>query len=336
MAHRLTRGGAAMGEQCLLLGVDGGGTHTRAILAEAGGGVVGLGTAGASNQATGGAAAAGAQLAAAITAALGGRSPLALAGACLGLAGLDRPLDLEAYRSELARIGLPSATHLVNDSEIAWAGATGGAPGIAIGAGTGSVAYGRNTHGLGARCGGWGLPFGDEGGAGWIGAEAIRRVLRGCDGRQEPTPLAQALCAAAGCRQPEDLCRLPAGMTGEAALGRLAPVVTTAAAAGDAAARRIVAAAADALVELACALAARLGLARPAIHGLGSVLVAGSGPAQTPVAVALHAGLRQRLGVPLLPARHTALVGALILAHERTCGTLPAESVIARWEGTLC
>ena len=121
----------------LLLGLDGGGTHTRAVLAEIGGRILGHGAAGASNQATGGATAAGVQLAAAVSAALGGRDPAQLAGVCLGLAGLDRPQDLQVYRPIVAALGLPAATRLVNDSEIAWAGATAGGAGIAIVAGTG-------------------------------------------------------------------------------------------------------------------------------------------------------------------------------------------------------
>lgn len=324
-----------MRSQGLLLGVDGGGTHTRAVLAEVGGRVLGRAAAGPSNQATGGAVAAGEQLAGAVLAVLDGRDPGALAAACLGLAGLDRPRDLAAYRPVVAALGLPAGTLLVNDSEIAWAGATGGAPGVTVAAGTGSVAYGRDARGRGARSGGWGLPFGDEGGAGWIATEAVRRVLRGCDGRQAPSTLAEALCAAAGCAEPEDLCRLPSGMTPEAALGRLAPAVTAAALAGDPDAADIVSRAASELAELAGGIARRLGIRGPAVHGLGSVLhdptLAFPG---TPVAAALDARLRQTLGVPLLPPRSSALSGALVLAHAAATGAMPEPHSIARWEAS--
>ncbi len=320
----------------LLLGLDGGGTHTRAVLAGLEGDVLGRGRAGPSNWATGGADAARRALAEAIGQALAGHAPQEVRAACLGLAGLDRPQDAAAYRPVPDAWGLGERTLLVNDAEIAWAGATGGAPGIVVVAGTGSVAYGRDGAGRAARAGGWGLPFGDEGGAAWIAAEAIRRVLCGSDGRARPSALASVLCAAAGCADPLDLCRLPGGGTAETALGALAPAVTAAAAGGEPDALRIVERAAGELAGLAGGVAAQLGLTRPAVHGLGSVLAPLARPfPAAPVARTLSTELRRVLGVPLVPPRHPALVGALVLAYGRAAGTPPPAEVMRRWEQGL-
>lgn len=297
------------------------------------GGVLGRAEAGASNQATTGPAGARRALAAAVgqACAAAGRPPSAVAGACFGLAGLDHPSDEAVFRAAVEPLGLGVPALLVNDAVIAWAGATGGAAGIAVIAGTGSVAYGRNGAGTGGRAGGWGGVLGDEGSAYRLAAGAVNRVLRAVDGRDRPTALAALLAAAAGVPDPADLCLLARAGRGEgepveAVIARLAPAVAAAAAAGVPEAQALVDEAGAELASLAAALAARLGLEAPAVHGLGSVLLA-----RGPVAQAADAQLRARLGVGLLPPRHPALVGALVLAHEQARGALPAESLCRAW-----
>ena len=53
--------------------------------------------------------------------------------------------------------------------------------GIAVVAGTGSVAWGRREDGREARRGGWGHLLGDEGIGWWLGREAVRRCLARAD-----------------------------------------------------------------------------------------------------------------------------------------------------------
>ena len=329
----------------LLLGVDGGGTHTRAVLADTAGRVLGRGEAGTANQATAGATAAVRAIVSAVRSAcaVAGCRPEGIAAACFGLAGLDRPGDEEAFLPAVAELGLPHAAALVNDSVIAWAGATGGEPGVAVIAGTGSVAYGRNPGGAEHRAGGWGGPFGDEGSAFWIATEGIRRVLRAVDRRAGPTDLAIRLTRAAGFDHPADLCllaradRAAGGLPMETEIASLAPVVVAAAAAGDADAVAVVRGAARELADLATAVVAALSLA-PAhqhVHGLGSVLHQ-PGSAATPVALATGERLRAVLGVPLLPPRHNAAAGALILAAARARGGEPPEPAVVRaWADSL-
>ena len=63
--------------------------------------------------------------------------------------------------------GNPASDRILvtDDALIALAGATAGEPGLVVIAGTGSIAFGRNSAGRTARAGGWGYLFGDEGGA---------------------------------------------------------------------------------------------------------------------------------------------------------------------------
>lgn len=307
-----------------LLGVDGGGTHTRAVLADAGGRVLGRGEAGSSNQATAGSGSAGDGLVAAVRSALGAAGVVAaeVDGACFGLAGLDRPSDEAAFRPAVAALGLGGATLLVNDAVNAWAGAGEGRPGIAVNAGTGSVAYGRDGAGREARVGGWGAPLGDEGSAYWIACRALARVLRGVDGRETPSALAAPLARRCGFSDPADLCllaradRAAAGVPLEAVLAALAPTVVAAADEGLAEAAAILEAAAGELAAHAWAVAAALGAAPASlpVFGLGSVLLPAAGGGPTPVGRRLDALLRARTGAGLRPPACSALVGALVLA----------------------
>ncbi len=329
----------------LLLGVDGGGTYTRAAVAAPDGRLLGRGEAGSANTATAGAQSAGRAITAAVAAACAAANaaPADIGAGCFGMAGLDRPDDEPVFRGVMEAQGLGGASALVNDAVIAWAAATGGAPGIAVVAGTGSIAYGRNARGGEHRAGGWGAPIGDEGSAYWIACEAIRLVLAGVDRRLPPTALAHPLAQAAGLREPADLCLLARadghadGRPTEAALAALAPVVAQAAAEGQPEAEAIVRAAARHLVRLAGAVAHALGMrgTRPDVFGLGSVLApAAAGP--TPVARAVDRMLRRSLGVPLRSTPHPPLAGALALAHAGGLGHVPDPQVLQRWAAALC
>jgi glucosamine kinase len=66
---------------------------------------------------------------------------------------------------------------LMHDAPIAHAGAFGGAPGVVVIAGTGSVVYALDDHGERATFGGWGYLFDDEGSAFWIARESIAALM---------------------------------------------------------------------------------------------------------------------------------------------------------------
>jgi N-acetylglucosamine kinase-like BadF-type ATPase len=75
-----------------------------------------------------------------------------------------------------------------NDVVCGWAGSLGGADGVHVVSGTGSIGYGRR-NGVGLRIGGWGEAFGDEGSGHWLGVAALQLFSRMSDGRAEPGPL---------------------------------------------------------------------------------------------------------------------------------------------------
>src|SRR5262249_22680106 len=111
------------------------------------------------------------------------------AAICLGMAGVDRPQDIEAVRGIMRRIGFKARVVVVNDALVALVAGAGDAAGVVVVAGTGSIAYGRNDSGRAARAGGWGHLLGDEGGGFWIGRAALRAVVRQFDGRGPVTLL---------------------------------------------------------------------------------------------------------------------------------------------------
>ena len=71
-----------------------------------------------------------------------------------------------------------------NDMVCGWAGSLGGADGINVISGTGSMTYGERAGASpGVRVGGWGELFGDEGSAYWIAIRGLNAFSRMSDGR---------------------------------------------------------------------------------------------------------------------------------------------------------
>jgi N-acetylglucosamine kinase-like BadF-type ATPase len=211
----------------------------------------------------------------------------------------------------------------VPDAAAAWAGALHGRPGVAVVAGTGSIAYGRNAAAAEARAGGWGPLFGDEGGGADLGRRAVAAALRATDGRGPETDLGRLLCRALDLREPaEALGRLPWRAASPSALAALAPLVLKACAAGDAVAAALVGEAAAALGDLAAALFRRLGLAPETarVAGCGGLL-AGGGPLREALDRDLRArGVAAGLLFPELPG----VGGAVLLAHGAAGGDAAA------------
>jgi glucosamine kinase len=174
----------------------------------------------------------------------------------VGLPGLRLPADAARLGAELTRrAGYP--VRVTWDGETAWLGAFGAAPGIAVFAGTGSGALGCDGEQW-ARAGGHGFLLGDEGSAYWIGRAAANAALRWEDGMGGSAALRDAVVEASG----RDLAGLIDDVHSHPAergrLALLAPVVT-ALAGEDETARRIALEAAGHLAELAAAVSRRLG-----------------------------------------------------------------------------
>ncbi len=122
----------------------------------------------------------------------------------VGTTGLDQPEDQETVE-QLYRGLFNCPSICVNDAVVAHHAVTGGVGALVI-AGTGSVAYGRNSAGQEARCGGWPpVIFGDEGSGTWISLHAISHLSRVLDGRLPADALSERVAQRLGVRRGEDL-----------------------------------------------------------------------------------------------------------------------------------
>lgn len=190
----------------LVLGVDGGGTKTRAVVADGRARVLGEGVSGPSNPLRVGVheAATAIREAAERACAAAGVRRLEIDAAEVGLAGVRREDLRERMRDALSALGAKTV-EVVTDADIALYGATAGQPGLVIIAGTGSVCLGVNARGRQVWAGGWGPVAGDEGSGSWIARGALRAVARATDGRGRRTSLVEAACDYFDVTKPEDL-----------------------------------------------------------------------------------------------------------------------------------
>jgi glucosamine kinase len=113
---------------------------------------------------------------------------------CLGLSGGDRAIVSDTVKKIIAEI-VSGEIEVVGDSVTTLHACFGEGPGIVVIAGTGSLAYGRNSAGKTARAGGWGFAISDEGSGQWIGRTAVSASLRARDEQQSTALLAAILKA---------------------------------------------------------------------------------------------------------------------------------------------
>jgi len=149
-----------------------------------------------------------------------------------------------------------------NDVICGWAGSLGGADGIHIVAGTGSIGYGEHA-GKSARGGGWGEVFSDEGSAYWIAISGLNAFSRMADGRLARGPLYDIFRQAFDLKNDLDICGDVFGREAPsrdriAAMSRL---VSQSAEAGDRVALKIFDSAGYELAAIVDAIRLRLGYA---------------------------------------------------------------------------
>ena len=178
-----------------VVGVDGGGSKTEAIILDNDLRVIGEGRSGPSNPLRVGLTSAAAAVREAIDNACAAakirRSDLESAE--VGLAGARRHELRERMREMLLPLGIREI-EVVTDADIALYGATDGAPGLVVIAGTGSICCGINARGKKFCAGGWGPLAGDEGAGAWIARRALRAVAYASDGRGPQTLLTEFAC----------------------------------------------------------------------------------------------------------------------------------------------
>jgi len=240
----------------LLLGVDGGGSKTLALVADLEGRVLGRGLAGASNFNFVGIQVTIAALEQAMSAAMAqvrNDSQTVLA-AVVGLAGAQEPVDQAPFAAWL-RTRYPAVpTLVVHDTDLVLAGGTPGGWGVAVVSGTGSIVHARTAAGRTVYASGWGYLLGNEGSGYAIGLRALQASVRAHDGRGPRTTLIEPILAQWSLERAEDLIqRVYRENASVADIAALAPIVLRAASEGDTVAKDI---AQDAGSELALAVMA--------------------------------------------------------------------------------
>ncbi|MFM0375515.1 BadF/BadG/BcrA/BcrD ATPase family protein [Paraburkholderia strydomiana] len=194
-----------MNEDLFLIGVDGGGTGTRIVLADAHGRELA--------QAASGPSGLGLGVERAWQAiAAGCADAFAQAGAALdwsrcvlgcGLAGVNNRDWLAAF---LAQAPALAGLAVESDAYTTLLGAHGSAYGVIVALGTGSVAAAADRDdGEFRTVSGYGFPSGDEASGAWLGVRAIVHAQHALDGRGPNDDLAQALLAHVGAHDRDEL-----------------------------------------------------------------------------------------------------------------------------------
>jgi N-acetylglucosamine kinase-like BadF-type ATPase len=176
-----------------VVGVDGGGTKTHAVVLDADFSILGEGFSGASNPLRVGIANSCVAIREAVDKACEAAQlrRTDLIAAEVGLAGARRKELSARMRESLLTLGIPEI-FVVGDADIALYGATEGEPGLIVIAGTGSICCGINARGKTVCAGGWGPIAGDEGAGSWIARRALRAIAHATDGRGPVTSLTDA------------------------------------------------------------------------------------------------------------------------------------------------
>jgi glucosamine kinase len=240
----------------IFLGIDGGGTKTSCVIGDEYS-LLGAGTSDGSNVVRVGERQARESLGAAIRQACAAANvnPTQIQRACVGIAGGALAEISEVVRRLISEF-VSGQIEVVGDMVIAMEAAFGGGPGVIVIAGTGSIAYGRNSKGETARAGGWGFAISDEGSGHWIGRSAVAACMRDHDeGRAASSALLENLMKAWSVDSREQLV-LTANKRAD--FGSVAPAVMLAADAGDATARDVLTQAGTELATLAGIVIGRL------------------------------------------------------------------------------
>ena len=287
----------------LVLGVDAGGTTSRAVVATTAGEILGRGGGGPGNPlAEGPRAAAG--IGAAIGSALSGHNPSTVVAATLGISGTSvtaQPAIIGAFAAMWSHAGLTCPMTVVGDVITAFAAGTPADDGVVLIAGTGAIAAEIRAHTITRTVDGHGWLLGDEGGGRWIGLQAARAAVRDWS-----APFAHRVAAHAGATTADELIQWAQELP-LAAIGALTPIVCASARAGDPTAQRIIA---DAVRHLLQTLDA-LTTAGPIVLA-GGLLIG-----DTPIRDGLLKALTDR-GTTVGTATDPAAAAAWLAARGRT------------------
>ena len=298
------------------IGVDGGGTRSRAMAGDARGrelGAVGGGPGLIDARDPGGSVREVAAVVRAAAAAAGVELPVR--GLWAGLAGSGHEAARTAVEEGLRDLGLAGRVAVGSDVDAAHADAFGTGAGMLLVVGTGSIVRAVDPLGEVLTVGGWGALLGDEGSGYRIGLDGVSAVLRSADGREPETALTAALLSSTGTAGPASLAAWAIGAT-KGEIAALFGAVATAARQGDTVAARVIHHALGGVRALMEAALARTSgwEGRPPIAFVGGLIREGGRLGETVAGMALELGYEVRPG-PVAPER-----GAVKLAIRMTEG----------------
>jgi N-acetylglucosamine kinase-like BadF-type ATPase len=192
------------------IGIDGGGTKTRGVIATADGTRIAEKTVGPSNYHSVGLEQATATLSELLNGlkeeAKTSFEEIAVVAYCG--AGIDCDDDVHTMTEAVRSIGVKNRLMVENDALGALVGANGAKSGAMLISGTGSIAMGIDHKGDLIRVGGWGHLIGDEGSAYWLAHGGYRYLSKVADGRLEKTKLFDRLLEALDLTSPEGIISL--------------------------------------------------------------------------------------------------------------------------------
>ncbi len=181
-----------------VLGIDGGGTKTTALLAGLDGSIIAEAHSGPSNIQTVGEVAVAKLIVKIIQEVCekGSCNISEIRTAVFGLAGAGREVDRNAFMDEFFNQAVENNLEIPQiiietDARIALEAAFASSYGIVLISGTGSVALAKSEDGNIYRLGGWGKILGDEGSGYCIGRKALNLAIRSLEGRIEKTVLSK-------------------------------------------------------------------------------------------------------------------------------------------------
>lgn len=229
----------------VVLGIDGGGTRTRASIVS-GGQVLALAENGSIKRLRVGAQAAEEHLRDLLAEVFAQAGITSVRAASAGVASSTMPGVQEWITAVFEDFGV-ERSEIVGDEVIALDAAFRGGPGILQIAGTGTNCIGRAPDGGRETAGGWSSRLGDEGSGYWIGLHAVRRALKAYD-RGESTKILDTVGCAWGTATLDELVNLGDSTPGPD-FAALAPDIDRLAEEGDAVALGVMKQAAADLVE---------------------------------------------------------------------------------------
>lgn len=206
-----------------ILGVDGGGSKTYAVVVDEHGNNLGAGIAGSGNHQGRGIEIALCNIKDAIEKALSeaNLTPEDMTFASFGLAGADREKDFSILRPALATLPFQNWDVVCDTLEGLRTGSENNV-GVVLVCGSGTNAMGRNLEGAMVQTGGFGWLFGDDAGGSWMSQQTFRAAIRSWELRDPPSILQQLVAQHLGFPDmeavfnhwlDEDLWRVPGDLT---------------------------------------------------------------------------------------------------------------------------